>query len=32
MYVFADGSVQRLEATSAGGFAVREKEIWPGQP
>ena len=32
MYVFADGSVQRLEATSAGGFADREKEIWPGQP
>jgi hypothetical protein len=32
MYVFADGSVQRLEATSAGGFEDREKEIWPGQP
>jgi hypothetical protein len=32
MYVFADGSVQRLEAASAGGFADREKEIWPRQP
>lgn len=29
MYVFADGSVQRLEATTAGGFAAREQEVWP---
>jgi hypothetical protein len=32
MYVFADGGVQRLEATRADGFAEREKEVWPGQP
>jgi hypothetical protein len=32
MYVFADGSVQRLEATTADGFAEREKEVWPAQP
>jgi hypothetical protein len=28
MYVFADGSVQRLEATTADGFASREQEVW----
>lgn len=32
MYVFADGSVNRLEATTADGFPDREKEIWPNQP
>lgn len=32
MYVFADGSVNRLEATTADGFPEREKEVWPGQP
>lgn len=32
MYVFADGSVNRLEATTADGFPAREKEIWPNQP
>jgi hypothetical protein len=32
MYVFADGSVQRLEATTADGFRTREQEVWPGQP
>jgi hypothetical protein len=32
MYVFGDGSVQRLEATRADGFTDREKQVWPGQP
>jgi hypothetical protein len=32
MYVFADGSVYRLEATTADGFPAREKEVWPNQP
>jgi hypothetical protein len=32
MYVFADGSVQRLEAARADEFANREKAVWPGQP
>ena len=32
MYVFADGSVNRLEATTADGFPAREKEVWPNQP
>jgi prepilin-type processing-associated H-X9-DG protein len=29
MYVFADGHVGRLEATTREGFAAREKEVWP---
>ncbi len=32
MYVFGDGSVQRLEATRADDFTDREKEVWPAQP
>jgi hypothetical protein len=28
-YVFADGSCSRIEATTADGFAAREKELWP---
>ena len=32
MYVFADGSVIRLEATTSDGFSAREKEVWPAQP
>lgn len=32
MYVFADGSVNRLEATTADGFPARENEVWPNQP
>ena len=32
MYVFANGSVNRLEATTADGFPAREKEVWPNQP
>ena len=32
MYVFANGSVNRLEATTADGFPTREKEVWPNQP
>jgi hypothetical protein len=32
MYIFANGSVQPLQATRADGFAAREKEVWPGQP
>jgi hypothetical protein len=32
MYVFADGSVFRLEATRADDFPNREKAVWPGQP
>jgi hypothetical protein len=32
MYVFADGSVQRLESTTPDGFSARENELWPEQP
>ncbi|HXT12673.1 MAG TPA: hypothetical protein VN873_14010 [Candidatus Angelobacter sp.] len=32
IYVLADGSVNRLEATTAGGFPAREKEVWHDQP
>jgi|SRR5581483_414503 len=32
MYVFADGHVNQLEATSGDDFARREKEVWPDQP
>jgi len=31
-YVFADGHVERVEATTPDGFAAREKELWPEQP
>jgi hypothetical protein len=31
-YVFADGHVERVEATTRDGFAAREKELWPEQP
>jgi hypothetical protein len=32
IYVFADGSVNRLEATTVDEFPAREKEVWPNQP
>lgn len=31
-YVFADGHVERVEATTPDGFPAREKELWPEQP